>query len=299
MDDKMRLFVFLILIFLSFPVHAQHIDIGYAKDSTNITEVENEYHVNFTHQLIYQKINSLDYNQVKRILDTGNGCIINIEFMNNANDPANLKDISSGKYDKQLLRFLSDAEKDGRYFQIRTLHEFNGDWYPWCIYRTGNNLTEFHNAWNHVTEIIHDSDANVEIQLNYNQVSAKQIYSFKEMYPGHDNVDKIVITTYNRAGTDDDHKQWNTFKDNFHKPYAEITSFTSKPIGIAEISTTSYGGNKPLWLLQTTKDIKEYDRIVEVTWFLNNKEVNGIIWNWDMNNVFDKWAFRIANNKII
>lgn len=291
--------IFLLMLMCIVPAEAQQIDIGYAKDNSNITQMEDDYNVNFDHQLIYQKINNLNFNQVKTILDSGNGCIINIEFMEKPTDPANLKDIADGKYDKQLIKFLKDAENDGRYFQIRTLHEFNGNWYPWCIYKEGNTLSEFHKAWQHVTDIIHDSNANVEIQLNYNQISASEYYSFKDMYPGHDNVDKIVITTYNRAGTDNEHKEWKTFYDNFKEPYAEITSFTSKPIGIAEISSTTYGGSKPIWILQTANGMKEFDRVVEVTWFLNNKTVNGIVWNWDMNSIFDRLTFQFANNKIL
>lgn len=286
------------LILLSHPASARDIDIGYAKDNTNITDTEKEYRVNFTHQLIYQKINNLHYSEVRRILDTGNDCIINIEFMNTVNDPANLNDIINGKYDKQLIKFLNDSKKDGRHFQIRTLHEFNGNWYPWSIYKSGNTKDEFIQAWNHVTNLIRESNANVSIQLNYNQVSYRNDYTFEEMYP-ENNIDKIIITTYNRAGTDEDHKQWKSLDDNFDKPYNEIISFTDKPIGIAEISTTSHGGCKPLWILQTSMTIdKKYDRVDEVTWFLNNKRVNGYNWDWDMNNAIDKFTFMISNTII-
>lgn len=262
--------------------------------------MEQQMKTNFSHQLIYQKINKLNYNDVKRILDTGNDCIINIEFMNESTDKANLRYIQSGYYDKQLLKFLNDSKKDGRHFQIRTLHEFNGNWYPWGIYRNGNSLTDFHRSWYHVARIIKESGANVSLQLNYNQISYSEMYTFEEMYPGDKYVDKIVITTYNRAGTDEEHKQWRTFKDNFDKPYTEITSFTNKPIGIAEISSTSHKGFKPAWIIIAAINIdKNYSKVDEVTWFLNNKEVNGFQWDWDMNSYYDMVAFRIANNKIL
>lgn len=282
------------------PVSSQEIQIGYAKDSTNITDTEKEYNVNFSHQLIYQKIDKLNYNDVKRILDTNNSCIINIEFMREASDKGNLKDIRNGKYDKQLIKFLNDANKDGRHFQIRTLHEMNGNWYPWAIYRENNTIQDFMGAWYQVTNIIKESGANVSIQLNYNQVSYDDKYSFRQMYPGDKNVDMIVITSYNRAGTDKDHKQWRTFDDNFHTPYNDICMFTTKPMGIAEISSTSYGGCKPYWIIQTSQTIKkDYPRIQEMTWFLNNKEVNNVLWDWDMNTKIDKFCFTIANNYIL
>jgi len=238
--------------------------------------------------------------EVKRILDTGNDCIINIEFMENTNDKANLKDIKNGVYDKQLIQFLNSSKRDGRHFQIRTLHEMNGNWYPWAIYRENNTIQDFIGAWYHVTDIIRESGANVSIQLNYNQISYDDKYSFRQMYPGDKNVDMIVITSYNRAGTDKHHKQWKSFNDNFYTPYNEICQFSMKPIGIAEISSTSYNGWKPFWIIQTAQTIKkDYPRIKQMTWFLNNKEVNNILWDWDMNTTFDKFSFIIANNIIL
>jgi hypothetical protein len=101
-----------------------------------------------------------------------------------------------------------------------------------------------------------------------------------------------VITTYNRAYTDEWHQYWRTFAEEFDNAYDQVTSLTEKPIGIAEVSSTSYGGDKPQWIIDAFNSIAyDYPRVQQVSWFLTNKLVSGVLWDWDLNTQQEKDAF--------
>ena len=101
----------------------------------------------------------------------------------------------------------------------------------------------------------------------------------KDFYPGDSYVDMNVITTYNRDGTDKYHTSWETFRGNFTDAYTQVKDMSSRPIGIAEMSSTSYGGDKAQWITDAFAAIASTDfkRVVEVTWFDENKTVDGVL----------------------
>ncbi len=270
-----------------------NLTIGVYPGSKTVMNYETDLGVKFNHVLQFQSIKAINYSKVTDFLNRGYEVILNVEFTDSY---ANLKDIAQGKYDSYLLDLCSKIKADGRTIWIRTLHEFNGDWYNWGVLYPGNSKADFVPAWRHVEQVFHDQNAPVKLQLNYNRVNGKDDpMPFSTLWPGDEYVDMVVITCYNRAGTDQWHpdNSWKEFKDLFAAPYNQVSALTAKPIGVAETSSTSHGGDKPQWIINMFNSLaRDYPRVSQVTWFLNNKTVNGLLWDWDLNSAEEKDSFR-------
>lgn len=297
---KYLLFIFLIF-FSGCSQQSSEYDIGiYTMFDMKTYEELGDY--KFSHQLIYEEILNIDYTEIEDVWDRGYKPITTIEFLDpSGND--RLKAIINGTYDEQLIEFRDFVDKNEKMIQVRPLHEFNGDWYPWGIYYGDYNVSEntklFKQAWIHIHNIL-DSPY-IELQLNYNSKNGRaKIDSFESFYPGDEYVDVIGISSFNRAYLTQNHLYWEEFVDRFDNPYNQIINFTNKSIAISEMSTTSYGtGNsKPNWIYNTMYAIRyNYTQVKQISWFLVNVENHGRtekdprIRNWDLNTRADADAF--------
>lgn len=269
----------------------QSVKVGICPPSNKAIWVyEDELNVEFDHILQFQSVKSLNYSKIIPYLDRGYDVILNVEFQDSY---ANLKQIAAGAYDGYLTNLANAIKADGRTVWLRPLHEFNGDWYNWGTLYAGNTIADFVPAWKHVVQLFRDNDVPVQFQLNYNANNGKNDKTpFSAFYPGDEWVDMVVITCYNRADTDQYPRPWRSFAENFEAPYNQVVALTSKPIGVAETSSTSYSGNKSQWILDTFNSIAyNYPRVEQVTWFLVNKTVNGYVRDWDLNTQAEKDAF--------
>lgn len=269
-----------------------NIAVGVYPGGKAVWEYESELGVKFNHVLQFQSVKQLNYAQIVPFLDRGYDIILNIEFQDSF---ANLKQIAAGYYDSYLIALAKAIKNDGRTIWLRPLHEFNGDWYNWGTLYIGNTIADFIPAWRHVVQVFRDQGAPVKFQLNYNRSNGKDNpTAFSAFYPGDEWVDMVLVTCYNRAGTDQwsPPSSWREFRDVFKTPYDKICALTSKPIGLAETSSTTYGGDKVQWILNAFKAFaNDFPRLSQVTWLLKNKTVNGILRNWDLNSEAEKDAF--------
>jgi hypothetical protein len=272
---------------------SQSVAVGVYPGGKSVWSYESDLGIKLNHVLQFQNVKQLNYTKVVQFLDRGYDVILNVEFLDSF---ANLRSISQGLYDSYLIALCNAIKKDGRTIWIRTLHEFNGDWYNWGVLYPGNSLADFVPAWQHVVQVFRDQNAPVKFQLDYNRINGKNDNTpFSSFWPGDSWVDMAVITCYNRAGTDQYHpaSSWQEFKDLFTAAYNQVCALTSKPVGVAEMATTTYGGDKPQWIINTFNSIaKDFPRVTQVTWFLLNKVVGGVTWNWDLNNSEEKDSFR-------
>ncbi len=269
----------------------------------DIEKYELDLGVKFQQRLLFQNIYSLNYNQVRYYLDQGYDVILNVEFWNGINYFPCLKDIVVGKFDSYLHSLRKIIQMDGRRVALRPLHEFNGNWYQWgVLYKEDSQTIEdFIKAWKKVSSIFRDT--NVEFQLNYNINNGfRRNIPWEAFYPGDEYVDKIVITCYNRAGTTVHHKVWQEFEETFSLGYSNLLGFANKPIGVAEMSTTSnLKGNKPEWILNAFKALADkFPKVNEITWFLLNKKVSDSEYrDWDLNSLEDVEAFKLGYKYLV
>jgi hypothetical protein len=238
----------------------------------SIFERNREYGTQVDTLLMYQKVKYLQWSWVRANLDAGLQVTVVLEFMD---DYPNLRDIADGEYDWQLRKFAEDAQRDGRSFRLRPLHEFNSNgWYPWGVYSGGSNSVQaFKDAYRHVVKLFKSYRLNAKYQLSYNSktipVSARE--TFRDFYPGDDVVDEICVSAYNFQGTD----KWHTVSTSIGdviRPWYDAMSFNKKPLCIAEMSSTDAKGTKHLWIADTWRSLaRDFPRVMSINWFLHNK----------------------------
>jgi hypothetical protein len=245
---------------------------------TDIYARRKAYDVEIESILMFQSIHNLRFDWVSRYMNAGFQVQLVIEFKE---DRANLGAIAGGRYDSKLKAFAESVKRDGRQIILRPMHEFNGDWYPWGVYRSGNSVDLFKRAWRHVVDVIRKVGPRVRFQLSYNVSNAKASRTpFSSFWPGDSYVDQVCISAYNRCGTSAFHTQWKSLETVLRPAYDQIRSFTNKPMCIGETSTTSYGGNKPAWFTDAFIALAyQFPRITIVNWFFENK---GRL-DWDLN----------------
>jgi hypothetical protein len=285
------LFITLLLLLRSYIDVAEgsgqtEIQLGIYPGGETIEEYERDLNTKFDHVLEFQSIKALDYSWIIPYLDKGYNVILNVEFLDSY---ANLKGIAAGKYDAYLIKLCDDIKRDGRPIWLRTLHEFNGEWYNWGVFYPGNSKDDFVPAWRHVVQVIRSQNAPVKIQLNINANNGLDDKTpFSAFWPGDDWMDMVVMSCYNRAYIMTDswpQMYWKTFSEVFTSGYNEVAALTQKPMGIAEMGSSPNGGNKTQWIIDAFKSIVyDFPRLQQVTWFLSD-------WT-DLNTNQEKDAFR-------
>ncbi len=258
---------------------------------------------NIEHVVVYQDIAGVNYRDIKKYFRELERVILVLKFSKLKKET--LSSISGGYYDKQLIKLAKDIKLGEHHVVLRPLHEFNGDWYKWGVYFGENKKADFIKAWRHIVNVFKREGAPVSFQLNYNRTNAggnNSLKEFKSLYPGDEYVDMVVISTFNRAFSSPYHRKWMTFEDEFAGVYSKIIQITDKPIGVAETSSTSYGGDKAQWIYEAFVSFKKFNKLVEITWFLKNikpgRASNDVVLDWDINTSEEKEAYISGYNYI-
>ena len=238
--------------------------IGIIQNNKSIEERKQEINADYNVVVKYQKINELNYQWiVKPNLDQGKEVVLVIEFM--SDKYANLDDIIGGTYDHYVNGLIDDILSDGnRQFWVRIMHEMNGDWYNWGTYREGNSPEKFQTAFRHVVEIFKSRGANVKFQLSYNCDNPhNDSKPFIDWFPGEQYVDMILCSAYNRSKVDQWHQTFDSFETVFDRGYEQMAGLPGyKDLGVAEMSSTSWGGDKVTWIRDAFRALSDkYTRV--------------------------------------
>jgi beta-mannanase len=151
-----------------------------------------------------------------------------------------LKAITEGRFDSYIDKWAANAKEFGAPFFLRFGHEMNDPYrYPWGP--QNNTPEDFIAAWNHIKGRFHKAGADNAIWV----WSPHPAYSYKEFYPGAENVDWVGVTTIN-YGTVATWSQWWSFDDIFGKFYADVSLY-KKPIMLTEFGSLSVGGDRSEW----------------------------------------------------
>jgi hypothetical protein len=186
--------------------------------------------------------------------------------------------ILAGEYDEKLDALISKIKESDRPLTLRIMPEFNGNWNPDGAYAKVNRPEDFSPSFRYVTDYFRDRLGSlvVGIDLNYNRSSAGPdgIEDFERLYPGDRYVDIVTVSTYNRCGAGPYHTTQQSFTEGFQKAYAAL-DFVDKPLGIAEISTTSLcDPDKIAWFEDMMSSLKlDFPRVAEVTFFFKTVSV--------------------------
>ena len=192
-----------------------------------------------------------------------------------------LANIAKGRDDREINGWAREIRTWGRPVLIRFAHEMNGSWYPW-----GRQPKAFVAAWRHIHNVfVSDGATNAQwVWCPNTQWDAAS--RFNAYYPGNSYVDWIALDAYNQPtnGT------WMSLYQllNLDSSYLAITSLTSKPLMIAETSSSEarvfpgYGNqSKAHWITEAfTKDIPSMRRIRAIVWLNENLQGPGRCCDW-------------------
>ena len=176
-----------------------------------------------------------------------------------------LADIAAGRYDFYLRNYATTV----RAFHCRVAlsfgHEMNGSWYSWGRPRTSPGT--FIAAWRHIFHVFKAEQVhNVTWAWDPDHVWQPN-YGFSwasEWWPGAAYVDWIGIDGYQRPGE--------TFRSIFAKQLANIRSFTTKPVFIAETGVAP-SADQSSQIAGLFAAVRRY-HLIGLIWFDINRQEN-------------------------
>jgi mannan endo-1,4-beta-mannosidase len=192
-----------------------------------------------------------------------------------------LSKIYNGTYDAYITKWAQDAKAWGHPFFIRFDHEMNGWWYTWSEQRNGNQPGDYVKAWRHVVDIFRSVGATNATWVWCVNIASDATTPMADLYPGDSYVDWLGMDGYNKAT---DTASWLSSNQIFgmhpwskHNTYQELVNLApSKPIMIAETSTTTSGGNAGAWItdLLLTQLPKNFPQVKALVWFNSNDGIS-------------------------
>ncbi len=223
-----------------------------------------------------------DVKQLNDLIDNGYLPMITFEAHHKSDVPnfkqPNLYSITEGWFDYYFAEWGKTIAKTKDTVLVRLLHEFNGDWYPWCIANNDNNPQLYIKAYRHIVNILRNNGAhNVKFVWCPNSISTPQQpwNYFVDAYPGAEYIDFVGLDIFNGAGQKGI-PQWRSFRhetSDFY--YLATTKFPDKKIIICETSSRErlpeekgYYTEKSDWIRGMTETLKsDMNKFRLLVWF--------------------------------
>jgi hypothetical protein len=193
-----------------------------------------------------------------------------------------LRDVAAGRYDRHIRRFARAAKRWGHPFFLRFNWEMNGDWFPWGVRVNRNRPRHYRRAWRHVHRIFDRVGARKATWVWCPYVDPERNFNLKRLYPGGRWVDWTCLDGYNWGpGSPANPRPWRSFGQLFRATYLRVVRGIAprKPMIIAEIASSGYGGNKAAWIRNMlAKVAHRYPRVRGLVWFnLNDRNAGWAI----------------------
>lgn len=186
-----------------------------------------------------------------------------------------LSSITNGSQDS-LIRSRAQALKGlGREVFIRWCWEMNGDWSVCNASKNGGGAAEFVAAWRHIHDLFVAEGATNAVWVwcvNAGSVPNEAWNAFDKYYPGEDYVDWVGIDGYNWGSS----QSWSS-STNLSSIVAPVYSAyaSSKPIMVAETSSSEVGADKAAWIADVQSSLKSrFPSVAAFIWFNVHKEQN-------------------------
>ncbi|MGZ3900120.1 MAG: glycoside hydrolase family 26 protein [Bacteroidia bacterium] len=194
----------------------------------------------------------------------------------------NLYSITEGHFDDFFADWAKQLKKVKGDVLLRILHEFNGDWYPWCIVNNDKNPKLLVTAFRRIHRIFQEQGAtNVKFIWCPNSTSYPQESwnTIMQAYPGDEYVHYVALDIYNGAGKDP-LPAWRSFRKEGIENYFVLTQqLPNKPLLICETASrerkageNTEAQNKAEWIRQMSEALQsDMSKIRLLVWF-NEKE---------------------------
>jgi hypothetical protein len=181
--------------------------------------------------------------------------------------------IINGNHDSYITSWASAAKNWGHPLFLRLDWEMNGSWYPWSEKVNGNSSGQYVQAWRHVHDLFTQVGATNVTWVWCPNTEWSTSIPLEQLYPGDSYVDWTCIDGYNY------NQPWLSFAQIFSQTYNHILQIApSKPLLLAETSSTESGGSKAAWITDAlaTQIPLNFPRLGAVVWM--NWNTDGMDW---------------------
>ena len=129
-------------------------------------------------------------------------------------------------------------------------------------------------AWRHVHDIFRAAGAtNVKWVWSPNVVYSNSP-PLAPYYPGDAYVDQVGMDGYNWGDYFSFWKAWMSFEEIFGPTIAQVRTFTSRPLMVAETASTELGGDKAAWIRDFFAALRRHPEVTGFVWFNQKKETD-------------------------
>ncbi len=225
-----------------------------------------------------------DARELQRVVDGGLVPMITIENqflgLKDKKQPS-LKDVAEGRYDHYFSECGKRFSQVKGKVMVRLMHEFNGNWYPWCIANNNNSPELYKAAWRRIVTKFREAGAHNVLFVwcpNSGSLPQKPWNYIIDAYPGDDVVDIVGTDVYN--GAEKGNMIWRSFRKEASETYWLLTShFPDKPFMICEMASRerhkSDGKDAPGkedWIYEASEALKtDFSKCFVFTWFNSGK----------------------------
>ncbi|MCW3070404.1 MAG: hypothetical protein JWO44_294 [Bacteroidetes bacterium] len=218
--------------------------------------------------------------RINKVIKEGYIPLITLEdhFVNskpNVKQP-NLYSIIEGHFDSFFKDWAKEIKQVNGTVLLRILHEFNGDWYPWCTVNNDKNPELVVKAFRHIHDIFKAEQVNnVKFIWCPNSMSLPQEkWNFiMDAYPGDEYVDYVALDIYNGAGKGI--PVWRSFRKEGIENYFILNQrLAHKPLLICETASREREPYEP----KTAQDKAEWIRQMSQALSSDMSRVKLLVW---------------------
>lgn len=214
----------------------------------------------------FSSLSNFQVSRVNTLLANDTDPYVELNIYFSASDAPNLDQIiasmnsDSGAYYTSISNVFSQLQATGQsdrmYLSIFAEHNTSNA--PWSIFRAPNTPAKLQQAYRLVVDRARELGVQakfVQAYNNQNDGTGAQNYStpFSQSYAGDAYVDYAAIDFFNRYNIS--YSLWKNAPDTIGSSYAQITSFTAKPILIGGYNSapSQDGFSRPQWIKDTAQ----------------------------------------------
>jgi hypothetical protein len=188
----------------------------------------------------------------------------------------NLYSITEGHFDNFFSKWARQIKQVKGTVLLRILHEFNGDWYPWCVSKNDKNPEMLVKAYRHIHDIFaKENVTNVRFIWCPGSLSVPQEKwnYIMDAYPGDGYVDFVALDIYNGAGKS---FLWRSFRKEGIENYFILTQLLpGKPLLVCEVASRERKASEPVagqtkaeWIEEMSEALKtDFTKVKLISWF--------------------------------
>jgi hypothetical protein len=224
-----------------------------------------------------------------------------------------LTNIINGDYNSYIDQFADKIKTYSDTVIIRLMHEFEGDWYPWCVSQNNQDPNLFITAYRKIVDRFRTKNVTNVLWMWCGNSDYAPYLSYNWMvkaYPGDSYIDIVATDVYNNIYPAN-LPWWRSFRWQTTESYYYLTKyFPAKPVIVCELGCRertsgemSSSESKASWFERMDKELQSnfhkirglifFNAIVGQNWFVNTsssavESVRDNIW-------YDDYYFNIPS----